>query len=126
MAEGPQRPVIVRVEDYLLIQTHATESVTEVRLYDETLDHIAEEHPEIPVYLPSIQTAIVSAIQSPTHIEQSQHVGAFVFVDAGSTDAFGNPLRVPLKPIAGTSALVKTSFFGKPNYTPTIIWRRRA
>jgi hypothetical protein len=97
--------------------------ITEVRVYEETIAH-ASEHAEIPKELPCIIEAVEGALKAPTHIEVSPHPSSYVFVDATTTNRSGDPLRVPVKVVDGTSARMKTFFFGKPNYAPTVIWER--
>jgi hypothetical protein len=111
--------------DYRVIKTGAIPAVTEVRLYDETLDHVREDHPEVPIELPCMASAVERAITQPTHVESS-HGGSFVFVDEESTNASGDPLRVPVKPIVGTSARVRTVLFAEAD-TPDdkIVYRRK-
>jgi len=81
---------------FKLIRTVVFAGVTEVRFYDETLDHVKKQHPEIPVGLPSIYEAVEQAVVAPTHIEAG-HSNSVIFVDANTTNASGDPLRVPVK-----------------------------
>lgn len=97
--------------------------VTEVRVYDETLDHVRRRHPEVPAELPSIAHAVAEAIDNPTHIEKS-HSNSYVFVSYASTNRSGDPLRVPVKIVEGTSARMKTFYFASLSYDPEIIWQK--
>ncbi|RVG48074.1 hypothetical protein CN162_12560 [Sinorhizobium meliloti] len=106
-----------------IIRTQVFSTVTDVRLYEETLNHIKEQHPEVPIELPSLMEALSTAIQAPTHVEAS-HTNSYVFVDSGSTNASGNPLRIPVKVIEGTSGLIKTAFFSDTLKPGTIVYRR--
>lgn len=113
------------MDDYTLVVTAACPLVSEVRLYRETLAHVMREHPEIPVLLPSFAAALEHAIQNPTHIEQS-HSNSYVFDDGHTTNRSGDPLRIPVKIIAGTSARVKTAYFAAGGGSPrNIVWRRK-
>jgi hypothetical protein len=69
-----------------LIRTVVFAGVKEVRFYDETLDHVKKQHPEIPIELPSIYEAVEQAVVAPTHIE-SGHSNSVIFVDANTTNA---------------------------------------
>ena len=109
--------------DYYVIFTNILPDVAEVRFYEETVDHVIAEHPEVPIELPSIRTAVGSAITNPTHIESSYN-NSLVFVDANTTNASGDPLRVPVKQVSGNSARVKTVYFASSTGEPNIIWRR--
>lgn len=108
---------------YKLIYTNIIRDIKVVRLYDETIRHIMDQHPEIPLELPSIVAAIESAIAKPTHIEMS-HSNSFVFVDQTSTNRSGDPLRIPVKKVDGASGRVKTAYFASPGATVNIIWRK--
>jgi hypothetical protein len=50
---------------YKVFSTSVYSGVTEVRFYDETVQHIIEEHPEVPLLLPSITAAVERCIISP-------------------------------------------------------------
>lgn len=105
-----------------IIRTSVLSNVTEVHLYDETIDHVKSNHPEVQIDLPSIATSVENAIVNPTHVEESYN-NSYVFVDGLTTNSSGDPLRVPVKLVSGTSARVKTVFFGTAAPKP-IIWRR--
>jgi hypothetical protein len=111
------------VSDFKIIPTTALVNLTEVRFYEDTVKHILEEHPEVPILLPTIHAGVTGAISNPTHIERS-YAGSFVFVDTGSTNASGDPLRVPVMPVSGTSGRVRTVYFATPSGSPEVIWRR--
>lgn len=111
------------VTDYKVISTNKLSTLTEVRFYEETVSHVKEEHPEVPIELPCIATAVEGAIQNPSRIESS-YGNSVIFVDTGTTNAKGEPLRVPVKHIAGTSGRVRTVYFASSNSTPSVIWRR--
>lgn len=84
-----------QVTDYKVISTSVLQALTEVRIYDETIKHVEEEH-QIPVRLPCIQTAVENAIIDPTQIERS-YGNSFVYMDTATTNASGDPLRIPVK-----------------------------
>ncbi|SHE69154.1 hypothetical protein SAMN02745157_0722 [Kaistia soli DSM 19436] len=107
----------------LIIRTEIISSIDEVHLYDTTLAHIHEGHPEVQVYLPSILNAIEQAIVSPTFVELS-YGNSLVFVDESSTNHSGDPLRVPVKIVQGTSGRVKTAFFATTQQGGNILWSR--
>lgn len=109
--------------NFVTIKTTAIPAVTEVRLYAETEQHVREEHPEIPIDLPSVHSAVQKAVEEPTHVEES-HADSYVYVDATSTNASGDPLRVPIKLVADTSARVKTAYFAATPAGANVIWRR--
>jgi hypothetical protein len=118
-----RRPAQKSTDDYTVFKTNLISTVTEVRLYQDTVEKIKDRHPEVPIELPSIMEAVGKAVISPTHIEQS-HSGTYVYVDRESTNAAGDPLRVPVKPVIGTSCRVQSAYFASTSASPTIIWRK--
>jgi len=110
--------------DYRVIPTSVI--LTFVRLYDETLIHVADEHKEIgevfPL-LPSAEHAVVTAISSPWVVEQSRP-DALVYVDMETTNYAGEPLRIPVKIIEGTLGLVKTFYFASSSSNANVVYRR--
>jgi hypothetical protein len=108
---------------FKVIKTGILSQLTEVRFYDETVDHVKAEHPEIPIELPCVSTAVENAIVNPTHVESS-YSNSYIYVDGGTTNASGDPLRVPVKGVSGNSGRVKTVYFASGNTTPNIIWKR--
>jgi hypothetical protein len=108
---------------FVTMKTTAIPAVTEVRLYAETEQHIREEHPEVPIDLPSVHGAIQKAVEAPTHVEES-YANSYVYVDATSTNASGDPLRVPVKVVGtSTSARIKTVYFASTPSSANVIWR---
>lgn len=100
-------------DSFRFINTTAIPSITEVRYYDETIEHIREQHTELADYFPSLDHAICDTITNPTHIYQahtSPHSSGYRYVSSRSTYE-GNPLVVIVKPIETTSGLLKTAYF---------------
>jgi hypothetical protein len=98
-------------DDFKVILTTAVPGLSTVRLYDETIHHVNEEHREVQIELPSMMVAIENAIKNPTSTEPS-YANSVVFVDDATTNYAGDPLRIPVKRIAGTdSGRIKTIFF---------------
>lgn len=108
--------------EYRVFRTSILSNLREVRLYDDTLDHIRDHHPEVPIELPSVTEAVGRAVEMPTHVESSgeRH---FVFVDSKSTNASGDPLRVPVKLVEGTSGRIQTVYFAQTVTSRNVIWR---
>lgn len=111
------------MSDYAVISTRVVPAITEVRLYASTVEHVRERHPEIPAELPSIRSAVEKAISEPTHVERS-HTGSYVYVDAGSTNRSGDPLRVVVRRIEGTSGRVATFYFASAENPGKVVYRR--
>ncbi len=109
---------------FRVISTTAFPLITHVRVYDETIDHIRDEHPEIPIDLPSLLHGVTNTLQNPSYVEQGNRPNTYVYVDSTSTNVSGDPLRVPVKVIEGTSGLLKTAFFATPENPQTIVWTK--
>jgi hypothetical protein len=110
-------------DEFKIIKSTVIDGLEEVRLYDETVDKIRRNHPEVPIELPSLHAAVENAIIQPTHVESS-HEGSYVFVDSETTNRSGDPLRVPVKPLGSGSGRVRTAYFASTATRP-IIWRRK-
>jgi len=108
---------------FTLIRTKVIGGLTEVRFYDDTITKIRRGHPEVPVELPSILSAAARAITHPSRVEQS-HSNTYVYVDASTTNASGDPLRVPVRLVRGTSGRVTSVYFASRPATAYVIWRR--
>jgi hypothetical protein len=111
-------------EEYTKIITNVVPELTEVRFYGETVAHIKDEHPEVPIELPCVKEAVTRAVSDPAHVETS-HSNSLVFVDGNSTNRSGDPLRVPVKIVGGTSGRIKTAFFASSNTDDRIIWSKK-
>ena len=109
----------------LIITVTSTPEVATVHLYEETLVHVQERHPEVQPLLPTIVAAVETAVFSPTRVEQDRP-NAFTFVDENSTNAEGDPFRVAVRLVPGTerSARVTTFYFASTDYVPNTIFRR--
>ena len=108
--------------DFTRFATSVIPDIAEVRLYDETIEKVRFGHPEIPARLPSLVAAVMKAVTNPSHVERIDDVN-YVFVDMGTTNASGDPLRVPVKRIDGLSARVKSFYFASGGRAARIIWR---
>jgi hypothetical protein len=111
------------MSDYKTIPTSVIPALTSVRLYGETVEKVRVDHPEVPVLLPCVMTAIERTIENPTHVEKSYN-NSYVFQDADSQNKSGDPLRVAVKIIDGTSGRVKSFYFASPNQSIVPIYRR--
>jgi hypothetical protein len=67
--------------------------------------------------------AVGNAIAAPTRIEESYN-RSYIFIDEGTTNASGDPLVVPVKVVEGTSARVKSFFFGSNDPNAVVLWRK--
>lgn len=109
--------------DYKTIATNVIPEITEARLYDDTVEKVKRDHREIPAELPSIQVAVTSAVTNPSRVERGRG-RSYVYVDEESTNASGDPLRVPVKPVAGTSGRVQSFYFASTTGERDIVYRR--
>ena len=110
---------------FVEIPSTAIPQVTSVRLYAETVKHVHEGHPEVVGTMPGVvQTAAVEkAIVDPTHVEKS-YGSSYVFVDATTTNEAGDPLRVPVSTVVGTSARVKSYYFATRTGPAEVLYER--
>ena len=111
------------MDDFIAVESAIIPEIREIRLYAETVDHVRKHHPEIPASFPTLEFAVLETLRNPTHVEKS-YQSSYVFVNTHSMNRSGDPLRVPIKIVAGTSARVKSFYFATPITEPTIIWRR--
>lgn len=111
--------------DYRVVETSVIPAVSHVRIYDETLTHIAEEHPEFDPFLPSLEHAIIDALANPTSVRASNAAYGGTSYKFTSEDhkRGNNQLVVPVKVVSGTSALVKTAYFADA-VTGDVVWSR--
>ena len=112
------------MSDYKDIITPVIPQVTKVRIYDETIQHVMDNHPEIGRHaeLPVVRAAVENTLTSPTHVEESYN-NSFVFVDHNSTNAAGDPLRVPVRVVEDTEARMKSFYFASTDKPRNVIWR---
>ena len=109
-------------DEYTNIPVVGLPNLTEVRLYDETLEHIAE-HAEFRLQLPSQQTALVEAIANPNRAHDStSDPGQSVVLVSESFTYFGDPVHVPVKIVEGTSGRVRTAYFSSGTYGGRLLW----
>lgn len=108
---------------YKAFRSDILDVLKEVRFYDETVAHVEDNHPEIPINLPSLQIAVENAVSRPTHVEES-YGNSVVFIDALSTNASGDPLRVPVKIISEGTGRIRTVLFASSTASRKILWRR--
>jgi hypothetical protein len=107
-----------------VFSTSVYPGVTEVRLYEETAEHVKKDHPEVPLELPCMTAAVERGIASPALIEAS-YGNSVVFVDTDTTNASGDALRIPVKIIEGTtSGRIKSIYFASTSTQRPILWRR--
>lgn len=130
-SDSPEKPkgaiatatTAVETNQYREFSTNVIPQVSVVRLYEETITKVKTGHPEVPITLPSMEDAVENAVKNPTHVEKS-YSNSYVYVDANSTNVSGDPMRVPVKVVSGTSARVKSIYFASTNSTDNVIWRR--
>ena len=109
-------------DDYTVITVPGLSSLTEVRLYDETLGEIATKHVETTTLEPSLRTALVEAVADPTsiHASTTDPEGAVVFVNEVITP-FGEYVVVPVRRVTETSGRVATAYISSDSYRGRIL-----
>ena len=110
-------------EEFIRIMTAVIAELAEVRLYGETVDKVRFGHPEVPAHLPSVVAAVANAVTNPSFVERIDDEN-YVYVDTRTTNASGDPLRVPVKRIEGTSGRVKSFYFASSERPVRVIWRK--
>ncbi len=110
-------------DDYTVIPIPGLSSLTEVRLYDETWDHITTEHPEFKMELPLQRAALEDAVAKPTaiHASTTDPEKAVVFVSESFTH-LGDPVVVPVRHVEDTSGRVVAAYFSGSTYPGRILW----
>ena len=109
--------------DYSVIISDAISQVSEVRFYDETLEHVAEQHPELRIILASIRAASENVAANPTrvHASTTRPDRGFVFVSENTTYK-GNWLHVPVLVVDERSARWVTSYFSDDASPGPLVW----
>src|ERR1700737_241105 len=110
---------------YKIIPTSVFPGLTEVRLYDETVEHVKANHPEVPLHLVAIHTAVERAIADPNRVERSRG-GSYVFVDVRTTNSSGARLRGPVKGVDRTSGRVRTFYFASARNDSDVVYRKQS
>lgn len=97
--------------------------LTVVRLYNSTMNHIAEKE---EFHLPADAPLIEHAVASPSAIYESRTnpENAVVLVSDGFTFQ-GNPLFVPVTVMSGTtSGRISTAYFSSRPYKGRLLWTK--
>lgn len=101
------------------------EFVEKVDLYDSTLAHIEENHPEEARRLPEI----ISTIEGDaTSIHKSKtHPTAIIFVNENSTrESNGDPLRIPVKVYGENKpGIISTAYFSGSSDPGPVLWSKK-
>ena len=108
---------------YWQITSTAIAEIESVRLYEETVEHVKERHPEV-VGTVGVE-GMKQTISAPTHVFQSKTdpKDGFVFV-SDNVSFQGNPLHVPVKRVEGTSGRVLTAYVSNRPYSSKPLWER--
>ena len=109
-------------DDCQRIRTNVIPAVTEVLLYEETIEHVAHNHPEF-LLMPSIIQAVENTVVNPTSVDQRSE-NSFVYSDENTTNHSGDPLQVPVKVVQGSSGRVRTFYFASTGNFGNVIWRK--
>lgn len=110
-------------DKYVSIAIRGWSSLTEVRLYEETLEHIIEEHSEFQLELPSQRTGLEAGIGNPTSVHASTTDPARSVVLVSAAFTYNNdPVHVPVKLVEGTSGRVRTAYFASGTYPGKVLW----
>lgn len=109
--------------EYRTIISTGWKGLTVVRLYQETMRHIAEEHPELRLQLPSQIDGLIKAIGAPSSVYVSTtDPGRSVVLVSHKFSYFGDPVHVPVRIVSGTSGRVLTAYFSRGAYAGRLLW----
>ena len=109
-------------DNHRRILTNVIPAITEVLLYEETIEHVIQNHPEF-ILLPSIIQAVERTVVNQTSVFQ-RSASTFVYSDDNTTNHSGDPLLVPVKVVQGTSGRVRTFYFASTENFANVIWRK--
>jgi hypothetical protein len=111
-------------DPFILVATNNMPTLTEVRLYDSTLNgHIFQDHPEVEIVG---RAGIVDAIENPSYIIRSNTRPDDSVVHVTEKTTFnGLPLHVPVKIIMGTSGRVSSSYFAETKSNAIMLWPKK-
>ena len=109
-------------DNHRRILTNVIPAITEVLLYEETIEHVMQNHQEF-ILLPSIIQAVERTVVNPTSVFQ-RSASTFVYSDDNTTNHSGDPLLVPVKVVQGTSGRVRTFYFASMENFANVIWRK--
>jgi hypothetical protein len=108
---------------YIKIAIVGCPYLTEVRLYDETMEHIAEQHPEFRLRLPSQRAGLVVGMTNPSRLHASTtDPQRSVVLVSGAFTYFGDALHVPIRMVQPTSGRVVTAYFSGGTYPGKLLW----
>ncbi len=113
--------------EYRTVLVDCVPGLTQVRIYEETLQHVIDNHPEISrtfVGTFSFDFAIDAAIADPSRVEKS-YANSVVFFHESSTNWEGKPLVVPVKILPEMqSGYMKTAYFGTSDAPGELIYKK--
>lgn len=110
-------------DKYTIIPVSAWPGLTVVRLYDSTLQHIAEEHAEFGLQLPSLRLGLEMAVANPISIDDSTtDPGGSIVIASNALTYFGDPVHIPVRMVSGTSGRVVTAYFDSSVYSGRLLW----
>ena len=107
-------------DSYVDIETNAIPEVSKVRLYDSTIPHIVEGHPELDPFLPSFEHAIIDTISFPTYVWASSKkaIKPSWFFESDNHRLGSANMTVVVKVVESTSAVLKTAYFSSNSSAP--------
>ena len=108
---------------FRIIETTVIPEVTHVRLYQDTIDKVVEEHEFGEGLTKAPVNMIEDTVKNPTAVYASTGYPTGNYIYSSTSNTFeGNPCNVPVKVVEGTSARVKTAIFTE-RPKGTLIWK---
>ncbi len=103
------------------VKSGAPDIYPDVDIYDSTLTHISEEHADAYAHLESIY----ESIENPPLIYKSRtNKRSVLVVNKQIVNKHGEPLRIPIKVVSSTEAIMSTALFASSNhYDGELLWK---
>lgn len=90
-----------------------------VDIYDTTLEHIKDNHPEEFLRLDEVY----STIEQPDRVHKSKtHPRGLTLINDSCTSSSGDPLRIAIKVVSSTEAILSTAHFSSATDQGQHLW----
>lgn len=110
----PDDPKVIKV-----VTSGIPELYPDVCIYDTTLEHIKGGHPEEFSRL----SDVYSTIERPDRVHQSKtNPRSVLLINDTCTSDGGDPLRVVVKVVSGTEAIMSTAYFSASTEHGQLLW----
>ena len=105
-----------------VVTSGVPELYPDVNIYDTTLEHIKDDHPEEFSHL----DIVYQTIEKPHRVHKSKtNPRSVILINEECTSASGDPLRVPIKVISATEAIMSTAYFSSSTDQGPLLWSKQ-